>query len=116
MSTSEDLLGSLAIRLVLLLVTRNDVVDAQQQDGGLQNVTQTRQWGRRSSLSTGEHHADRSYLNRRLVGLSFDGQRLPDSQSWHVGQTAALPVDAPAHISFLCVLRLNQKYNFFKIF
>lgn len=109
--TDVDLLGSLSSHLlvfVFLLVTRDNVINAQQQDGRLKN---------RSSASSVVISIDdyRSvsglcpHLNSSLVSLSFNGKRLPDSHGRHVGQSASFSIHTPTHTVVLSVFRLNTE-------
>lgn len=53
------------------------------------------------------HH----HLHRRLVGLSLDGEGLPDAEILHVGHDARRPVDAPGALRLIGVfcLRVQRK-------
>lgn len=50
-----------------------------------------------------------SDLNSGLVGLSFNGQWLPDAEDSHVRQTAGLPINTPTHTVVLSVFGLNTQ-------
>lgn len=96
-------------------MTGDDVVNAQQQDGRLRD----RQEGGQRQVTAGatdqcqvgiDQLSDSdSDLHSRLVGLSFYSERLPDSSSRHVGQTAGLSVHAPARTIVLSVFGLNTQ-------
>lgn len=114
MWTDVDLLGSLSshwLVFVFLLVTRDNVVDAQQQDRCLKNrETQT---GYRKPTSPAPRSETQSGscldLYSGLVGLSFNSERLPDPQRRHVGQTAGLSIHTPTHAVVLSVFSLKRR-------